>query len=176
MLYALCSFPYFHPMIKKLLIALAIVLVLIQFVRPEKNLSGENQHNISTKYNVPPEVATLLEGACNDCHSNTTQYPWYANVQPVAWWLANHVEEGKEHLNFSTFTSRRVAVQQHKLEEIVEMVKEREMPLPSYTWFGLHPEAKLTQEQRQTLTLWAQSQMAINSARFPPDSLVLRRK
>ena len=176
MLYALCSFPYFHPMIKKILIALAIVLVLIQFVRPEKNLSGENQHNISTKYNVPPEVATLLEGACNDCHSNTTQYPWYANVQPLAWWLANHVEEGKEHLNFSTFTSRRVAVQQHKLEEIVEMVKEREMPLPSYTWFGLHPEAKLTQEQRQTLTLWAQSQMAINSARFPPDSLVLRRK
>lgn len=176
MLYALCSFPYFHPMIKKILIALAIVLVLIQFVRPEKNLSGENQHNISTKYNVPPEVATLLEGACNDCHSNTTEYPWYANVQPLAWWLANHVEEGKEHLNFSTFTSRRVAVQQHKLEEIVEMVKEHEMPMPSYTWFGLHPEAKLTQEQRQTLTLWAQSQMAINSARFPPDSLVLRRK
>ncbi len=163
-------------MIKKILIALAIVLVLIQFVRPEKNLSGDNTYAIETKYNVPPEVATLLEGACNDCHSNTTRYPWYANVQPAAWWLANHVKEGKQHLNFSEFTKRRIAVQNHKLEEIAEQVKEKEMPLPSYTYFGLHPDANLTDEQRATLTLWAQSQMAMIAAKYPPDSLVLKRR
>lgn len=163
-------------MIKKILIALAIVLVLIQFVRPEKNISGDNTYAIQTAYNVPPEVSTLLDGACNDCHSNTTKYPWYANVQPAAWWLANHVNEGKEHLNFSEFTNRRIAVQNHKLDEVVEMVKEKEMPLPSYTWFGLHPEADLTDEQRATLTLWAQSQMAMIAAKYPADSLVLKRR
>ena len=163
-------------MIKKIFIALAIVLVLIQFVRPEKNLSGDNTHAIETAYNVPPEVSTLLEGACYNCHSNTTEYPWYSNIQPVAWWLADHVNEGKRELNFSNFTSRRIAVQNKKFKEIAQQVKEKEMPLPSYTYLGLHPEAKLTDEQRATLTLWAQSQMAMIAAKYPADSLVLKRR
>ncbi len=163
-------------MIKKFLIALAILFVLIQFVRPEKNLSGDNTHAISTKYNVPPEVSTILEVACNDCHTNTTRYPWYANVQPAAWWLANHVKEGKQHLNLSEFTKRRIAVQNHKLEEVIEMVKEKEMPLPSYTWFGLHADANLTDEQRATLTQWAQAQMELIAAQYPADSLVMKRR
>jgi Haem-binding domain len=86
------------------------------------------------------------------------------------------VKEGKAHLNFSEFTKRRIAVQNHKLEEITEMVKEKEMPLPSYTYLGLHPEANLTDEQRATITLWAQSQMAMLAAKYPADSLVLRRR
>lgn len=163
-------------MIKKIFIALAIVLVLIQFVRPEKNLSGDNTHAIEKAYNVPPEISTLLEGACYNCHSNTTEYPWYSNIQPVAWWLADHVNEGKRELNFSNFTSRRIAVQNKKFKEIVQQVKEKEMPLPSYTYLGLHPEAKLTDEQRATLTLWAQSQMAMIAAKYPADSLVLKRR
>jgi len=117
-----------------------------------------------------------MEGACYDCHSNTTRYPWYAEVQPAAWWLANHVKEGREHLNFSEFTNRRIAYQNHKLEEVVEMVKEKEMPLPSYTWFGLHPEADLTDQQRDQLTLWAQSLMAQLAAKYPADSLVMKRR
>lgn len=163
-------------MIKKILLALAILFVLIQFIRPEKNLSGDTTNSIDKKYNVPPEVTTILEVACNDCHSNTTRYPWYANVQPAAWWLANHVKDGKKHLNFSEFTKRRIAVQNHKLEEVIEMVKEKEMPLPSYTYFGLHADANLTDEQRATLTLWAQAQMELIAAQYPADSLVLKRK
>jgi hypothetical protein len=163
-------------MLKRIIIALVIVLVVIQFIRPAKNLSGDQTYAIGTKHNVPPEISTMLEGACYDCHSNTTRYPWYANVQPVAWWLANHVKEGKEHLNFSEFTNRRIAYQHHKLEEVVELVKEKEMPLPSYTWFGLHPEANLTDAQRAELTLWAQSLMAQLAAKYPPDSLVMRRR
>jgi len=163
-------------MLKKILITLAIILVVIQFIRPAKNVSGANTHAIHKKYNVPPEIGTILEGACYDCHSNTTKYPWYANVQPTAWWLAHHVKEGKEHLNFSEFTNRRIAYQNHKLEEVVEMVKEKEMPLPSYTWFGLHPEADLTDQQRGQLTLWAQSLMAQIAAKYPADSLVMKRR
>jgi hypothetical protein len=163
-------------MLKKFLLALSIIFVLIQFIRPGKNLSGENTYAITTKYNVPPEISSILEGACYDCHSNTTRYPWYSNVQPAAWWLANHVKEGKNELNFSNFTSGRVARQNKKFKEIAEQVKEKKMPLPSYTYFGLHSEANLTKEQRATLTLWAQSQMAMIAAACPPDSLVLKKR
>lgn len=163
-------------MIKKALIALGILLVAIQFIRPAKNNSGDNTYAVSTKYQVPAEVATLMEGACNDCHTNTTRYPWYSNIQPVAWWLADHVKEGKEHLNFSEFTHRRIAWQNHKFEEVIEMVKEKEMPLPSYTWLGLHSEANLTDAQRILITQWAQAQMDVLASQYPADSLVMKRR
>ena len=159
----------------KILLGLLAALVVIQFFRPAKNNSNDQQYHLSTKYAVPGEVATILEGACNDCHSNQTRYPWYANLQPVAWWLANHVEEGKQHLNFSNFTSRKIAIQNHKLEEIVEMVESKEMPLPSYTRLGFHAEANLTHAQRQTLINWAKAQMDTLKAHYPADSLILKR-
>jgi len=161
---------------KKILIVLLIILVVIQFFRPDKNVSNESTFDIAKKYHVPDSVATLLKVACNDCHSNFTVYPWYAEIQPFGWWLSNHVKDGKRHLNFSTFLSRPVAVQNHKFEETIEMVKEKEMPLVSYTWFGLHHEANLTDAQRELLVAWAQSQMDTLKANYPADSLVMKRR
>ncbi|MGB5264670.1 MAG: heme-binding domain-containing protein, partial [Lutimonas sp.] len=91
-------------MIKKILIALFAIFLIIQFFRPEKNNSNDLTHDVSKKYELPEEVNKILTVACNDCHSNRTEYPWYANVQPVAWWLNDHVVDGKKHLNFSDFT------------------------------------------------------------------------
>ena len=162
-------------MLKKILLGLAAVLVIIQFIRPEKNLSDDRTYDVSTKYAVPDNVKTILDVACNDCHSNKTAYPWYSNIQPIAWFLDHHVTDGKRHLNFSTFTKRPVAVQNHKFEETIEMVKEGEMPLPSYTWLGLHSGANLTDEQRQILIKWAETNMDSLKAQYPADSLVLRR-
>ena len=105
-------------MFKKILLALAVIFVVIQFVRPEKNQSNDNLNHVSRKYDVPENVASILKVACDDCHSNFTEYPWYASIQPVAWWLDHHVQDGKKHLNFSTFLERKVAVQNHKFEEI----------------------------------------------------------
>lgn len=163
-------------MMKKILIGLAVALVVIQFFRPEKNNSGDRTHSIATKYDMPDEVTSIMKEACFDCHSNTTRYPWYAEIQPTAWWLASHVREGKKHLNFDAFTHRKIAWQNHKLEETIEMVKEKSMPIPSYTWLGLHPEAKLSDAQRQTLTAWAQTQMDKLAAEYPADSLVMKRR
>lgn len=161
---------------KTILLALAAILLLIQFIHPSRNLSNDQTYAISTKYPVPDDVNAILKVACNDCHSNLTEYPWYANVQPSAWWLNNHVVGGKKGLNFSEFTKRPVAVQNHKFEEIIEMVKEKNMPLGSYTWLGLHPQARLTDEQRATLTGWAQANMDSLKANYPADSLVLKRR
>jgi hypothetical protein len=163
-------------MLKKILLAFVAILIIIQFFRPERNLSDDQTYHVSTSYVVPENVNIILQGACNDCHTNKSEYPWYSNVQPVAWWMANHVNDGKRHLNLSAFTNRPIAYQNHKLEEIVEQVKEKEMPLPSYTWLGLHPKADLSEEERGAIISWASAQMDTLKKNYPPDSLVMKRR
>ena len=141
-------------MIRKILVGLLIALVVIQFIRPEKNnAAGPSPDRIQTAYEVPGNVQQILDKACMDCHSNQSRYPWYNNIQPVAWWIEDHIEEGKGELNFDAFASYKPKRQHHKMEEIVEQVKEGEMPLESYTW--MHKEANLTQEEKEILTNWA---------------------
>jgi len=156
---------------KKIFIGLGALLFLIQFIRPDKNESDDNTHALSTKYEVPEDVNRLLKVSCNDCHSNKTEYPWYSNVQPFAWFLNDHVINGKKHLNFSNFTKLPLAIQNHKFEEIIEMVEEKEMPIPSYTYLGLHPEAHLTIAQREQIMDWSKAQMAYLKTTYPADSL-----
>lgn len=163
-------------MLKKIITGLFVLLIVIQFIRPEQNLSDDQTHNIALKYPVSNEVEQILVVACNDCHSNKTVYPWYSNVQPMAWWLANHVNEGKRELNFSTFTSLPIAVQKHKLDETIEMVEDKQMPLASYTYLGLHKAANLTEDQRQILIKWAQEQINTLKATYPADSLKMKRR
>lgn len=163
-------------MLKKILLGLLGALVIIQFFRPEKNDSNDQTFALAKKYEVPENVKKTLKVACNDCHSNLTKYPWYSKVQPVAWWLNDHIEHGKGDLNFSEFTNRPLAVQNHKFEEIIEMVEDHEMPLASYTNFGLHAEANLSQEEREMLINWAKSQMNYLKDTYPADSLVMKRR
>ena len=158
-------------MLKKLIIGLGVLLLVIQFFPPEKNESNKLTYDIATKYEVPDDVNHLLQVSCNDCHSTKTEYPWYANVQPVAWWLNEHVVDGKKHLNFSEFTKLPLFVQNHKFEEVIEMVEDKEMPLDDYTYLGLHSEANLTDEQRTKITDWAKAQMNYLKERYPADSL-----
>jgi hypothetical protein len=163
-------------MLKTILLFLLAILVIIQFFRPEKNLSDDKTYDITTQYHVPENIKATFAVACNDCHSNKTRYPWYSNVQPLAWWMASHVEDGKRHLNLSEFTKSKIARQNHKLEEIIETVKEHEMPLPSYTWMGVHKDANLTDEQRVAIADWAAAKMDSLKQVWPADSLVMRRR
>ena len=93
-------------MLKKILKVLAIAFILIQFVQIDKTSKGDETYHMSTKYNMPEEVAALLKNACYNCHSNVVSYPWYSYVQPVGWWLNNHISEARGGLNFSTFTNK----------------------------------------------------------------------
>jgi hypothetical protein len=158
----------------KIFMALAVLLIIVQFIRPEKNESNDLTFDITTKYEMPGDVEQVLKTACYDCHSNQTIYPWYYNFQPVAWWVSNHVTDGKRHLNFSNFTQRSIAVQNHKFEEIVEMVEEHEMPMKEYTYLGMHPDANLTDQQRQLIINWARAQMDTLKANYPADSLKMK--
>lgn len=161
--------------LKKIGLILLGALVLIQFIRPEKNQSTVNpDQQLTSRYPIPDSVNTILQKACMDCHSNNSHYPWYASVQPIAWWLDEHIRDGKKHLNFDEYTNRSLRYQFHKMEETIEMVKTDEMPLSSYTW--THTEARLTKAERIAITQWAQSVMDTMKQRYPADSLVKPRK
>ena len=140
--------------LKKVLLVLLVILVAIQFIRPDKNIGNSyGANDVTQAIATSDEVKTILNKACMDCHSNNTSYPWYNNIQPVAFWLANHVDEGKEELNFSEFKTYKLKRQDHKLEEVVEMIQEGEMPLSSYTI--THGDAKLTEAEKSLLINWA---------------------
>lgn len=155
----------FKKWLRYSLYAALVILVVIQFIKPERNLSGNTQNDISKAYPVPDKVKVILETACYDCHSNKTVYPWYANIQPVAWWLSDHVNDGKKHLNFNEFMTYNAKRQHHKLEEIDETVMEGEMPMSSYTW--IHKEADLSEDQKAVLVQWTKDLRAAISAQNP---------
>ncbi|MGC4072461.1 MAG: heme-binding domain-containing protein [Nibricoccus sp.] len=131
---------------------LAAAFCLLQFFRPEKNLSSPTSFDLFAIHPAPPEVKQLLTVACYDCHSNHTRYPWYAEIQPLGWWLAQHVRDGKQELNFSEFGSLSAKRAKNKLEACIDELEAKNMPLPSYTI--AHRDARLSEAQRQTLTAW----------------------
>jgi hypothetical protein len=159
---------------KKVGIGLLVILILIQAYRPAKNDSNKLENDISKSYAVPDDVKQILAKACNDCHSNNTTYPWYSNVQPLRFWLDDHVNDGKRHMNFNEFNSYQIARQYKKLDECIEQVKEGEMPLESYTL--IHKEAKLNDTEKQKLFDWCTSVRDSIKARYPADSLVLPKR
>ncbi|MBK8519858.1 MAG: heme-binding domain-containing protein [Ferruginibacter sp.] len=153
---------------------LLVAFIIIQFIRPAKNRAdGISNNDISKIYAVPADVEAILKTSCYDCHSNNTVYPWYAEIQPAAWWLADHVKEGKKELNFSEFASYRIARQYRKLEEINKEVKENEMPLESYLW--IHKNSKLSDQQKLTLANWVTAVRDTIKANYPADSLVRKK-
>jgi hypothetical protein len=138
----------------KILIAILILLIAIQFIRPERNIENNpSRYDVFHKSGQPTEIVALVQSACYDCHSNRTAYPWYASVAPVSWVMANHVNEGKSKLNFSDWKLLEVEKQRHALDEVIEVLEKQEMPLNAYQW--LHSEANLDQTQIQMIINWA---------------------
>jgi hypothetical protein len=142
---------------RKIFVAVLVLLIVIQFIRPSKNIGDNDGANaISKKYQVPTEVQAILKQSCYDCHSNNTRYPWYSNIQPIGWWIQfSHVNDGKRHLNFSEYASYSDKKAKHKFEEIADEVREGGMPLGTYTF--IHHDATLTAEQTKILVDWAES-------------------
>jgi hypothetical protein len=143
-------------LIKKIGLGLLVLLVLLQFFQPTKNQGEKYGSNDIYQVTMTPNlVQTALETSCFDCHSNSTVYPWYTKIQPIGLWMQYHVNEGKEELNFSEFKTYTTKRQAHKLDEIVEMIEEDEMPLASYTL--IHKNAVLTEEQKVQILDWAKA-------------------
>jgi len=139
---------------KKFLITIVFLLGIMQFIRPTKNIgNGDLSRSIEVKKTMPANVKASLQKACYDCHSNTTKYPWYAEIQPVGWYLTNHLREGKEHLNFDEFLNYDAKEMDEKMEEVIESQTEGWMPMDSYTL--IHKEAILTADEKNAIIAYA---------------------
>ena len=128
-------------------IVLAAAFVGAQAVRPEKsNPPVVAQNTLQAQYEVPPEVQRILERSCGDCHSNRTRWPWYSHVAPVSWMLADHVKDGRRHFNMDDFT------EEMSLKDVCQEIRVGSMPPKGYVL--MHPEAKLTGAEIQTVCAW----------------------
>lgn len=138
--------------LKKILLVALGALILLQFYRPEKNLAEyQDVASFETETQPTPEIKTILENKCYDCHSNKTEYPWYAEVAPFSILVADHVEEGNEHFNVSQWDSYDDKKKDHKLDELIEEVEEGHMPEDSYTWI----HGGISEDEKQDLMDWA---------------------
>ncbi len=153
--------------IKNIFIVLFLFLVITQFLRPEKNeASYTSITTFEEQASVTPEIQSILQNKCYDCHSNTTQYPWFMEISPISHWMAYHIEEGKEHFNVSKWELYTDKQKDHKLEEFIEEIEKKEMPLKSYTW--IHGE--LSNQDAEKLINWAQ-ETRTRAKETPKDSL-----
>ena len=135
---------------KKFWRALVIVLIVIQFIPYSiKNEERDAAADFFTVESVNPSMSSLVRSACYDCHSQEARKPWYANVAPVKFWVNLHVRGGRQHMDFSKWGALTAKKKSHILEECIEKVKSKEMPLNSYTL--MHKEAQLTDDQRTQL-------------------------
>ena len=140
---------------RKLLIGFVVVLAVAQFFQPDRSTPA---HDASTDMlaatNAPAHIRSLVHGACYDCHSYETTYPFYSYITPVNFWMQDHVNEAREELNFSRWD---LSAGSEAAGESGEEVAEGEMPLPSYTW--LHASARLTPTDRDALATWLNATM-----------------
>lgn len=139
--------------IKKVAGGLLIAFILLQLVPRSVNKTvGISPMDIMNQYQVPPGVQSVLKKACYDCHSNNTHYPWYAHVQPARLFLDNHVNKGKEELNFNEYGAYSKKRQFNKLRSIGETLEEGTMPLKSYRL--VHADARLSAEEKAMVLKW----------------------
>lgn len=148
---------------RKRSVALALAagtLVAVQLVpvrRTNRPVRGEVE--------APAEVMKILRRSCYDCHSNETAWPWYSRVAPVSWLVARDVDEGREHVNFSDWRLASVADREEALEELEEVMEEREMPL--WYYLPLHAEARMAEADREVLASWARSERGLVPGGLP---------
>lgn len=126
----------------KIAVVVIGALVLIQFIPyGVDNPAGADEPAWDSA-----RTEQLFDNACADCHSYDTKVLWFEKIAPIKWYVANHVKEGREAFNVSRWHT-----DPGELDELFEVIEEREMPLASYTYLGLHGDAKLTDAQRREL-------------------------
>jgi hypothetical protein len=136
--------------VRWVLTGIAVIFVGMQAVRPERtNPPVKAEDTLEAQYEVPPEVKQILERSCSDCHSHRTRWPWYSHVAPASWLLAEHVKDGRRHFNMDNFT------EEMSFKDICQEIRVGSMPMKSYLL--LHPEAKLTGAEIQTVCAWTQN-------------------
>lgn len=129
------------------------MFVGIQFVPTDLNQSEiVPKSDFLLVNDIPEKIGALVKESCYDCHSNNTKYPWYNKIQPVTWFLNNHIKKGKLELNFSEWDSLSNRRKASKLRSIIKQIEGNKMPLKSYTF--IHKNAKLSEDEKSAIIKW----------------------
>jgi len=157
------TIPESYPLIivksrlKWVLFALVAAFSLLQLTNVGRtNPDVTPGHDLLSTNPPPQQITAILRGACYDCHSYETRWPWYGYVAPVSWWLNSHVSDARDVLNFSEWPHTNAEKAARKWTHISDEVREGDMPLPSY--MKIHKAARLTEEQRNALADWAEQE------------------
>jgi hypothetical protein len=142
--------------IKFIVIAAVVLFLGLQFIRPARtNPAMDATQAMEAHVQLTPQAKEILDRSCRDCHSNQTDWPWYTNVAPVSWWITDHVNAGRNHLNLSEWAKLDKDRQSKKLQQICDEVEDGAMPLSSY--LPMHPKAKLSEQDKKTLCDWTET-------------------
>ena len=130
-----------------------IAFVVIQFFPADRNQSYTvPDTDFMVVNDVPVNIQQKLQVSCYDCHSNNTAYPWYNRIQPVAWYLEDHIKEGKAELNFNEWDSLSSRRKSSKLRSIIKQIESGEMPPDYYTI--IHRDAEFSDLEVANVTQW----------------------
>jgi hypothetical protein len=139
------------------LVAIGVPFLVIQLVRPERaNPPSDPSSSIEARMKVPSDVATILDRSCRDCHSNETRWPWYSNIAPVSWLVADDVADGRKQVNFSEWGRYTPDEAKARLLYIAFAAQSGAMPKANYV--RLHPSARLSSEDVEALSRWAETE------------------
>jgi hypothetical protein len=156
--------------IKRIFLGSLAVFIAIQLVPVDR---ADPPVDPTKKLQPPPDVEAILRVSCYDCHSNETRWPWYAYVAPVSWFVANHVHDGRRHLNLSDWADMKpragqvqlnglpyttVEYKRKLLGDMETEMQEGKMPLPSYLL--IHHDARMTPEHYRVISDWLNAEMA----------------
>jgi len=143
--------------LKIIVVLVFVAFVGIQFVRPAReNPSIAPEQTLEATTQVTEDVREIFQKSCNDCHTNQTNWRWYSEVAPISWQMVDHVNDGRQHLNFSEWTTYEARRKRKKLDEICEQIQSKEMPLNQYVW--IHWDAKLSNEEIKTICDWTKNE------------------
>jgi hypothetical protein len=141
-------------LLKKTIITILVILVGIQFIDVDKtNPPVDKEIALQTD----EDVMKVLRNSCYDCHSNETKWPTYSSIAPISFFVASHVNKGRKALNFSLWQTIEPDIKLKRLERAIKTVNNEMMALPSYV--SVHDNAKLTKEQKDTLTQWFEKEI-----------------
>lgn len=132
-------------------IGILVLFIIIQLIPVERENPASNSQ---LEITAPPQVKTILKKSCYDCHSNQTNWPFYSYIAPISWFITSDVKEGRRHVNFTEWNNLSPEKKKRVKEELLEEISEDGMPLPSYRM--MHPDAKLSDEQKAILKDWVE--------------------
>lgn len=140
---------------KKILLIVLAIVIIIQFIPADLPVVIlDNPNDLIANNDIPENIEAILRTSCYDCHSNETVYPWYSYVSPVSLLVSRDTRIGRDELNFSEWEKLDKIEKAEMLDEIAEEIEEGEMPMKIYPI--THPDAKLSDSDREEMVLWAE--------------------